>query len=133
MVLQLSSVRATAVLLLTSKAALGVFDAVTLLKLQKAGVQREFIGYLAPLLLACGLGAQLFVSARYFTSQADGGAQPLLIWRACWPARLLLGGCSLAVVHLAFAYADTPDGRPSWIYALITCLAAVGQVVGGGK
>jgi PAT family acetyl-CoA transporter-like MFS transporter 1 len=126
-VLRLPAVKSMALVLLTCRAALGVFDAATPLRLVEAGVPREHLALMSSALFPVGLASQMYVSGRYFAGGGEG-SQPLLIWLACYPARLLLGLTSLCIVLLVPAVKSRTTGLPSWMYFLIMLAAMVASV-----
>ena len=126
-VLRLPAVKSMALVLLTCRAALGVFDAATPLRLVEAGVPREHLALMSSALFPVGLASQMYVSGRYFAGGGEG-SQPLLIWLACYPARLLLGLTSLCIVLLVPAVKSPTTGLPSWMYFLIMLAAMVASV-----
>ena len=111
-VLKLPAVRSMALVLLTAKAALGVFDAVVPLRLVEVGVPKEHLAMIASSMFPVMLLAQLYVSGKYF---AGKDSKPLLIWLGCYPYRILLGVVSALIVvvvaHLSpAAAADSRRG-----------------------
>ena len=125
-VIQLPAVRSIALVLLTCRAALAVFDGVTPLRLVEAGVPKEHLALMSSALFPIGLAAQMYVSAKYF---AGGGAssRPLLIWFRCYLPRLLLGVVSLSTVLLV-PMVKGNDGLPNWMYGVMLLGASVASV-----
>ena len=128
-VLKLPAVRSMALVLLTAKAALGVFDAVVPLRLVEVGVPKEHLAMIASSMFPVMLLAQLYVSGKYF---AGKDSKPLLIWLGCYPYRILLGVVSaLIVVVVAHLSAGGGGGLPAWLYAVMFAAMAVGTVLNG--
>jgi len=127
-VLVLPSVRSIALLLLTCRAALSVFSAVTPLRLVDAGVPKEHLALMSSLLFPVGVAAQTYVSGRYL---AGGGAssKPLNIFMSCYLPRLALGLASLALVLTIPHYKGLPGGLPMWLYGLMLLAAMAGTVL----
>ena len=68
-VLQLSAVRGLALVLITCRAALGVFGQATYLQIVGAGMPKEHLALLSSVAMAFGMAAQIFVSGRYLTGK----------------------------------------------------------------
>lgn len=125
-VIQLPAVRSMALVLLTCRAALAVFDAVTPLRLVEAGVPKEHLALMSSVLFPLGIFAQMYVSGRYFAGGGDS-SQPLLIWFGCYLPRLMLGLISLGTVLLVPIF-NGPAGLPRWMYVAMLAGAAVNTV-----
>ena len=137
LVLRLPAVRSLSLVLLTCKAAMGVFDAVAPLKLIKSGFPKESIAAISSALFPIGILSQLYISATYFAdnggkSGKQQGTQALSLWVSCYPTRLLLGASVLAVILVTPSYAATAEGLPAWLYAIVAVLSAVGLIASGG-
>ncbi len=127
-VLRLPSVLSTSLVLLTCRAALGVFGQATSLRITQAGMPKEDLALLSSVALVLGMLVQLYVSGRFLTSGAAGEqARPLHIFAHVYPYRLLVGLFGLALVTLVGAYRDGAQGLPYWLYAAVT-LAILAQV-----
>jgi len=125
-VLRLPAIRSLALVLLTCRAALGVFTAVTPLRLVEAGVPKEKLALLSSVLPFVGISAQMYVSARYLSG--GQASQPLLIWLSCYLPRLLFGMLGLGLVVSVPGYV-APDGSlPTWLYGVMLLLAIGGVI-----
>jgi len=109
-------VKSLTLVLLTCRAALGVFDSVTPLRLVDAGVPRENLALMSSVLPFVGIGAQLYVSTRYF---GGGDSKPLLIWLNCYFPRLLLGLVSLGLVVTIPGFKADDGSLPTWLYGVM--------------
>lgn len=124
-VLKLPSVRSMALVLLTAKAALGVFDEVSPLKLGEEGFPKEHLAMIASLMFPVMLLSQLYVSGKYF-----GGSEskPLQLWMSCYPYRLVLGAASAVVVVLVGSF---KGDLPMWLYAIVIVASTFGTAFSG--
>lgn len=123
-VLVLPSVRSIGLVLLTCRAALAVFDAVTPLRLVEAGVPKEHLALMSSLLFPVGVFSQGYISGRYFAG-GGGNSKPLGIWLRCYLPRLFLGLVSLGLVVTIPMYKGAPGGLPTWLYATMLSAAMV--------
>jgi len=124
---RLPAVRSTALLLFTCRAALGVFDSATPLKMVEAGMPKEHLALMSSLLFPVGLLSQLYISGRYLAGGSE--STPLLLWGSCYPLRLLLGLCSLPIIYLVSAARTDAGAVPSWLYAAILIAAMAASMV----
>jgi len=118
-VLKLPAVRNISAIMLTCRAALGVFGQATSLHLTRAGMPKEHLAMLASVTMALGMLVQLYVSGRHLTN-ADGEAKALRVFGNIYPFRLLMGGVSLLIVKAVGAYHASEGGLPYWLYGVIS-------------
>jgi len=133
LVLKLPAVRSLALVLLTCKAAMGVFDTVSTIELVEAGVPNDHIALLSSALFPVSLLTQVYISGKYFAgSGGEGGkeSKALTLWVECYPSRLVLGALGLALV-LIVPYYKTPSGLPLALYAVMFFLAALESMLRG--
>ena len=128
-VLRLPAVRSLAIVLLSCRAALGVFGSATRLRIQAAGIPMNFLLAMGTVVMALGMPVQLYVTDRYLTNkQGQEEAKPLSVFGAVYPGRLVTGLVSCVLVHLVTA-TDTEGGVPYWLYAVVAaasfCFVAV--------
>jgi len=129
-VLQLPAVRKAALLLLTCQAAIGVFSAVTPLKLIEAGMPKEDLAMMGALLAPVTILVQLWVSGKYFAA-AGADSKPLLLWSQCYPPRLATGLAGFGSVMAVAAFSSGGGGIPGWFYGVLLLVAVGASTVGG--
>ena len=125
-VLQLSTVRSFALVLLTCKAGLAAFDALVPLELQKSGVPKEALAGLSTFMMPVSMIAQAYVS-RWTTGESS---RPLKLWLGAFQWRLAVGALLVMLVKgIHLTTAGGANAIPMWIYALGALASGLSAVV----
>jgi len=129
LVLRLPAVRSISIVLLTCRAALGVFGQATSLHITRAGMPKEHLALLFSCAMVFGMLVQAYVTSRYLTNSCEAEAKPLSVYGHVYPARLLMGAISAVLVAAVGAHKEAEDGLPYWLYAAVAVSIFAGVAV----